>query len=222
MPTKLTEEEIKQLAAQLRKPEGKQGIEIGETMNSGNGPMNLHTIAVLDPQSNESILEIGMGNGHFVKNIVNVDPTIKYTGADYSELMVKEAFEKNKHLIDKGRNVTFVNANIQHLPFEDNSFDKLFTVNTFYFWEDKKAALKELKRVLKKDGKLILSVRPKHVMEKIPMTKYGFSLFTKEEMIALLTNAGFDSIEVTEIKEPPQMRWGKPLNRECLILCCHT
>ena len=63
----LTEEEIKEVAAQLRKPVGENGTEIGKLMNVGNAPMNRHTLAVLNPEPNDSILEVGMGNGFFVR-----------------------------------------------------------------------------------------------------------------------------------------------------------
>ena len=143
MKNELTEEDIKKIAAQVRKPEGEHGIEIGELMNDGNGPMNLHTIAVLNPQQNEIILEIGMGNGHFVKNIVSLDSSIKYIGWDYSELMVKEASQKNNEFVSQG-NASFIHADAQELPFKNHTFDKVFTINTLYFWDEHVKVIKEL------------------------------------------------------------------------------
>lgn len=212
-----TEEELQQIAAQLRKPEGEQGIEIGELMNQGNGPMNRHTIAVLDPQPHDVLLEIGMGNGYFARQILNQDPSIQYTGCDYSEWMVQAATELNQTLVDQGR-AKFVHANVQQMPFEDQSFTKIFTVNTFYFWDDHEKVAKELKRVLKAGGHLIVSVRPKHNLEDIPVTKYNFAKFSKEEMVDLFQGTGFSAIEITEIKEPEKE--GALFARETLILNC--
>ncbi|NJB82120.1 hypothetical protein [Wenyingzhuangia aestuarii] len=49
MSTPPTKEEIKEIASHLRKPEGTKGIEIANMMNDGNQPMNLHTLAVVNP-----------------------------------------------------------------------------------------------------------------------------------------------------------------------------
>jgi len=219
MKENFTEEDIKNIAAQLRKPEGKNGIEIGKRMNIGNAPMNLHTLAVLNPQANDNILELGMGNGHFVKNITNLDTSIIYTGCDYSALMVEEASKINKELIDQKR-ASFVYADANDLPFENNSFSKIFTVNTFYFWNNHNTVLTELKRVLKKGGALIISIRPSHNLEKFPVTKYDFSIFSQQEILDLLNDNGFNSIEVTEIKEPNQPHFGGMGERECTIFSC--
>ena len=84
-----TIEDAKALAAQLRQPEGEMGQKVGNLMNDGNRPMNLQTLAALDAKKGEHILEIGMGNGAFVKNILSIDPTLRYTGIDFSPLMVE-------------------------------------------------------------------------------------------------------------------------------------
>ncbi len=220
MKDQVTTADFKKIAAQLRKPEGTDGVKVAEKMNIGNKSMNLHTIAVLDPQPNESILEIGMGNGFFVKNIIAAGSNINYVGCDYSIEMVQLASEINKNFIAIGL-AKFIEGNIQELPFESASFDKIMTVNTFYFWDDYIKVLQELKRVLKKEGKLIIAVRPKHNLEKFPVTKYGFSIQSNDEIIKLLRSNGFENIEKTEIKEPLQEGFVAGHNeREALILNC--
>jgi len=222
MTQKLTEKDFEKIAAQLRKPEGENGIKIAEIMNDGNKPMNMHTLATLDPQPSDSILEIGMGNGYFVKNIVNLDPSIRYTGCDYSELMVQKSTEINQEFVDLG-SVKFVHANIQTLPFEGNSFNKIFTINTFYFWNDRTKVLEELKRVLKDNGTLIIAIRPKSNLEKFPVTKYNFAILSNDEIIQFLKDNGFNSIELTEIKEPiKSANSGLISEKETLILSCKT
>lgn len=215
-----TEADLKKIAAQLRRPEGEKGIEIGEIMNDANGPMNRHTIAVVNPEANDSILEIGMGNGHFVKNILKLDESIQYTGCDYSSLMVDLATQGNKDFVSNGK-ARFIQANANDLPLEDSSFDKIFTINTFYFWDDHVKVLRELIRVLKNDGTFVLSITPKHLLEKSPMAKYGFASFSKEEVIDMMRSNGFASIEVREIKEPAQELWGKKYEKESQIFSCN-
>src|SRR6476619_7183860 len=76
------------LAGQLRQPEGSLGIKVGENMNKGNRLMNL---------------EIGIGNGFFVKDIIASAKDVRYTGCDFSETMIKEAKDLNNALSANAR-----------------------------------------------------------------------------------------------------------------------
>ncbi|MCR6640336.1 MAG: class I SAM-dependent methyltransferase [Sporocytophaga sp.] len=202
------EEQIKALAGQLRRPENEDGVKTGVHMNEGNKIMNLEAIKALSPCAHDKILEIGMGNGFFVKNIVSAHPTIVYTGCDFSETMINEAEKFNAEYIKSGR-VQFHLASADKLPLDSNSYNKLFTVNTIYFWEDPKHTLNEFKRVLTSDGELTIVIRPKHIMEDIPVTKYGFNLYSKDELIDLLSENNFDVLEANEIEEPSREVMGK-------------
>src|SRR5689334_1509095 len=113
------------IAAQLRKPEGDEGIKMGVRMNEGNRFINEHSIEALHASGKERILEIGMGNGFFVRRILEQETGVHYTGCDFSPEMVHECEKHNPDLIKKGR-ACFVMADARELPFPDNSFDKAF------------------------------------------------------------------------------------------------
>ncbi len=211
------EEQIKALASQLRRPENEDGVKTGVHMNEGNKIMNLEAIKAVNPCAHDRILEIGMGNGFFVKNIVSVHPTIVYTGCDFSETMIREAEKINVEYIKSG-SVKFHLASADKLPLIANSYNKLFTVNTIYFWEDPEHTLNEFKRVLTADGELTIVVRPKHVMENIPVTKYGFTMYSKEELIELLSANNFDILETNEVEEPSREVMGKMLEFGSLVV----
>lgn len=72
----MDEETLKAIADQLRQPTGEYAIQVGEKMNEGNLHINLNTFEVLNLVAGDNILEIGMGNGFFVKNILSTDNTI--------------------------------------------------------------------------------------------------------------------------------------------------
>jgi ubiquinone/menaquinone biosynthesis C-methylase UbiE len=190
-----TEFDSKTLAGQLRQPEGLLGIKVGENMNKGNRLMNMETIKQLEITESDQILEIGMGNGFFVKDIVASAKDVRYTGCDFSATMIKEATELNSSLSSQTR---FILSDANRLPFDDLSFDKIFTVNTIYFWDDAKNVLAEIRRVLKPDGIFIVTLRPKHVMDQLPVVKHGFTTFTKDEVIKLLEESNFKTIYESE------------------------
>lgn len=214
-----TLEEQKALAAQLRKPEGDVGKNVGNFMNEGNRRMNLQTLAVLDARDKEQILEIGMGNGAFVPNILNTASGIKYIGVDFSPTMIHEAKRLNKQAVDTGQ-AAFIEANLEKLPIEDNSIDKAFTINTFYFWEHIDLCISELKRVIKPNGKFIISVRPKEILDEFPFCDYGFRKWTKSEILQELSQHALVNIEVTHVIEPKKEGFGKLMALETLLFEC--
>ena len=64
---------MQDMAAQLKKPEGELGRQVGQMMNKGNEVINKWTNDVLELQPNDNVLEIGMGNGYFVKDVLQAD-----------------------------------------------------------------------------------------------------------------------------------------------------
>lgn len=216
----MNETTYQQIASQLRKPEGEEGIKTGEWMNRGNELMNKAAIAALQIANNDRILEIGMGNGFFVKDIVSVHESVKYVGCDFSDIMTKEA-EKNNLVWVENEQAEFRMADVNELPFEDGRFNKILTINTVYFWEEMSNALSEIKRVMTNKGKLVIALRPKHQMEKYPFTKYGFNMFSKEDICRELENNGFIIESVVENKEPDFELNGEVMRMENMVLVAY-
>ena len=205
------------MAAQLRQPTGEGGLMTAEMMNKGNAQMNKDALKAVGAEADDRILEIGMGNGYFVKEILNVDPSVRYTGCDFSELMVSEAAKMNAEWVGKEQ-AAFVFGDVAALPFEGGSFNKIFTVNTIYFWEDVPGAFAELKRVLSPDGKLFLSFMPKYQMEKYPFTQYGFKMYDKEDVEQLLVANGFPVVSAKVNREPDFILDGRALTMENIVV----
>lgn len=213
----MDDQTLKTIANQLRKPSGEFAIQVGEKMNEGNVHINLNTIFSLNLNTGDKILEIGMGNGFFVKNLFDIHNTIKYTGCDFSEAMVDEANKINTLYVNSG-NVDFFCADAKELPFADDSFDKVFSVNTLYFWDNKELILSEIHRVLKKKGQITIAIRPKSIMQYYPFVKFGFNMYTKDELVYLLSTNNFEVIEVLEKAEPEQEINGEKMAVETLLV----
>ncbi len=191
----------KEVAKHLRKPDGAMGKEIGIQMNKGNKHICLNAINELNLQANESVLEIGMGNGNFVGHLMSRAEGLKYAGADFSSTMVTEAKALNNELAKK-HSINFVEASVEKLPFKDNSFDAITTTNTIYFWPNVKENTKELQRVLKPGGRIIVAYRTNSLMSSIEFTKYGFNMFEKEEVEEVFLSQNFTSVSSKAIAEP--------------------
>ncbi|MEA3453110.1 MAG: class I SAM-dependent methyltransferase [Patescibacteria group bacterium] len=99
----------------------------------------------------EKILDIGCGNGRFSEIVKD---RADYYGVDVSERLIKIAKEKYPAR-------QFLVNDPLVLPFEENSFDKVFCLAVLHHIPSRKLRkdfLKEIKRVLKPRGKLILTV----------------------------------------------------------------
>jgi ubiquinone/menaquinone biosynthesis C-methylase UbiE len=80
------------------------------------------------------------------------------------------------------------------MPFEDGSFDRVLTVHTIYFWPDPELALREILRVLKPGGRLILVTDTRGPPKAI--AKHGFSSYSEEQQSELLRTVGFSGIAI--------------------------
>ena len=70
----MTEDQYKEIANQLRQPRGEAGVQTGVRMNEGNALINRFAIEALDLSPGEVVLEIGMGNGFFVRELIEMAP----------------------------------------------------------------------------------------------------------------------------------------------------
>ncbi|ASE60389.1 SAM-dependent methyltransferase [Chryseobacterium indologenes] len=202
----MEKKELKILAQNLAHPQGEKGIEIGEMMNATNIGMTLESIKALIIEDNETILEIGHGNGGHVKSIFSLAKNLKYTGIDISETMYHEARKLNK---DFENQANFVLYDGNKLPFENNVFDKIFTVNTVYFWENPIEFLNEIYRVLKDDGIFVLTFGQRDFMEKLPFTAYNFTLYNNDEMEELVSKSHFTRMKTSEKEEEIKSKTGE-------------
>lgn len=188
------------VAAQLRQPNGEFATEIGQRMNVSNLQIHQFTFDELHLESGIEILEIGMGNGHFVNELFKRCNTISYTGIDYSVEMVEASKLINSDLCQKNK-AQFLHCAIDELPFSEPIYDRIFTINTLYFWADPDVTLTNIRRLLKPNAYLTIAIRPKHIMEHHPFTAFGFTLYSREDVCRLLEKNGFNILAVTEKKE---------------------
>ncbi len=168
-------------------------------MAVNNGNMILCTIDAMQLKEDECILEIGPGGGSHVGDLMSRAENLNYTGIEISQLMVEEAAKLNADYIDAG-SVRFELSNGEKIDFPDEKFDKVFSVNTIYFWRDPKSYAAEIFRVLKPGGKLSLGFAARDFMETLPFTSYKFNLYNVEEVQGLLKSAGFE-LDALEFKQ---------------------
>ena len=98
----------------------------------------------------DEVLECACGTGMLSAPVAGVCRHL--TATDFSENMLKRA-KKN---FREGDNISFTQADIMNLPFEDNSFDKVVAANVIHLLDEPMKALCELRRVCRNGGQLII------------------------------------------------------------------
>ena len=192
---------LKLLALQLREPKGFIGkVFISRILNSSNAGMNDSTLALLDLEKTDKILEVGFGGGDLLSKILNTTPNEIVFGVDFSKDMVFLGSKRLRKHIVKGL-VKLDCFSVDKLPYESNQFTKICSVNTIYFWENCSKAIKELNRVLDDNGSLVLTFGDKESMKNEAMYEYGFTLYTSENVQNILKSEGFIINKVKQVKD---------------------
>lgn len=207
---------MEDLAAQLRQPSGAAGKEVADTMYQSNLGMIRESIAVLSSKPGDALLELGHGNAHHLKGWLQMEPNAQYTGLECSELMQAEAiaYSEQEGLSERCR---FLFYDGYKIPFEDNSFDRVLTVNTLYFWNEPTALLQELYRVLRPEGYCCIAFVDAQTMEQLPFTQYGFTKYDIARFTHLVAQTDFTIDAIHTRDEKVINKIGDPFHRNYYI-----
>ncbi|MCF3108236.1 class I SAM-dependent methyltransferase [Niabella sp. CC-SYL272] len=208
----MSDADLKALAGQLRQPHGTMGAEVADMMHATNIGMTIHAIDRLSVAANDLILELGHGSGKHLPYLLQQKEGLTYYGLEISGDMNRLAAAVNKTLAEQGKAVFQLYDGL-HLPFEDLYFDRIFTVNTVYFWEEPGLLLAELHRVLKPGGRLNITFAQEHFMQMLPFTKYGFTLYDDEKMEQLIKESPFRLADTASQAEEIESKTGDRVRR---------
>ena len=120
---------------------------------------------------NSSVLDVGCGKGFMLYDLIQEIPKIKTSGVDISNYAIKNAKNEIKNFVQV--------ANAKELPYEDNSFDVVISINTVHNLDkgDCGKALREISRVSKKHSYITVDAY-KTEQEKIRMFEWNLTAKT--------------------------------------------
>jgi ubiquinone/menaquinone biosynthesis C-methylase UbiE len=157
------------------------------------------SLLLVDVQPEDRILEVGFGYGKFTKKLINRNPAF-IGGIEDSELLVKNTFDRLKGVASEKTLLDLKNGTIEKIPYPENTFNKIITLNTPYFWKSHDQVLEETKRVLEPKGVFMILFYLKSPMEAVGIDQisyikqwisdflkkcreYGFSVVTEEMIV---------------------------------------
>ncbi len=127
----------------------------------------------IDFVSGNNILELACGNGALW--VKNSDCILNDTNIILTEIFENMINEAKINLNDSSGRFKFMLANLNKLPFEDNSFDIVIANHILFFMKDLDEVLSEIKRVLKPGGCVYCSTIGESNMKELDKLMHSFS-----------------------------------------------
>jgi ubiquinone/menaquinone biosynthesis C-methylase UbiE len=150
-------------------------------------------------------LDVGCGGGRTISKLAAMAAQGKVHGIDHSEESVGASRRYNAQAIRAGR-VEVHQADVGKLSFPDNTFDLVTGVETHFWWSEIAAGLREIRRVLKPGGTLILiaevykgadTIASRLCERTAPIT--GMKMLTFDEHRDLLASVGFADVRIDSL-----------------------
>jgi ubiquinone/menaquinone biosynthesis C-methylase UbiE len=187
---------------QCLKPSGWLGRLVVWNMNLRHSKLTDWGLSHLSIKPRDTILDVGCGGGKTVSKLAGMANEGKVYGLDYSDVSVAMARRLNAGWIDK-RRVEIREGTVSELPFANDMFEFVTAVETHFWWSDVPAGLREVRRVLKTGGTVLIvaevykgaTTRTAKLVEQYgPRT--GIKLLSVEEHRDLLEDAGYREVQI--------------------------
>jgi SAM-dependent methyltransferase len=190
---------------QFRKPTGWMAKFAGLGMNREHEKVwrwGLEHIAIAP---DAVILDVGCGGGGAVKILAQAASHGKVCGVDYAEDVLPTARQVNRALVKRGR-VEIKHGSVSDLPFPDDTFDLATAFETTMFWPSPVEDLREVRRVLKPGGTLLIAneayADARFEERNAKWSRWAdFHLQTPEETRQCLVDAGYARVEIDTLPE---------------------
>lgn len=132
-------------------PRGVPGWLGGTIMAKVNRPYAAWMIDLLELRETDRVCEVGFGPGVGIQLLAR---SAKYVaGIDSSQEMLRQAIARNAAAIDRGQ-VDLRLGSADCLPFEEQTFDRMLTINSLQMWPDAAAGVAEMHRVMKPGARI--------------------------------------------------------------------
>jgi SAM-dependent methyltransferase len=177
-------------ARQLGHPDGWRGQLVGRMLNRANRSFVEAAVEACELAPGATAADLGFGGGVGLQLLLEaVGPAGRVFGVDISQTMLERARIRFAEEWAAGR-LEVSTGSLAALPLPEDAVDAVITVNTFYFLGDPRPALREIARVLRPRGRVVIGIGDPDEMARAPLTAHGFHLRSPEELVAAMTAAG--------------------------------
>jgi len=178
----------------------------GEKMERHHLNITEKTIRLMDLRPGERVLDLGCGSGwatRLLARLVSDGPEGfgQVVGLDVSDEMIRQARAASKDF----ENILYVWGSAQQIPWEENFFDKILSVESFYYYPDQDRALAELFRVLAPRGRMFILINlykdNPYSLQWVDKLKVPVHVRSAVEYVELLKKHAFENVEACQIPD---------------------
>lgn len=178
---------LNRLIGQAKNPRGFVGSSMLCIMNVAHTSMTKWALSKVKINKSAIMLDIGCGGGKTIHTLSKMNPDGKIYGIDYSKQAVENSIKINNKDVDSGK-VLIKQASVSAMPFSNHFFDMITAFQTHYFWPDLENDVKEVSRVLKPNGYLLI------VAELYKINYHMIKFKTKTDIEKLLKETGYNNV----------------------------
>jgi ubiquinone/menaquinone biosynthesis C-methylase UbiE len=171
----------------------------GEGMIEGHIDVAEQIIERMQIQPSDRVLDLGCGIGWATRLMAERATDGAAVGVDISDEMIERARSHHQN----PANVSFLNCPASDLPFKDNYFDKMLSIESLYYYPDPLAALRDVFRVLLGGGRAFFMVNlyvenqgSHHWVQKL---KVPVHLLSEAQYRTIFTDVGFRNVSTSRI-----------------------
>ena len=178
----------------------------GEKMERHHLDITGKTIRLMDLRPGERVLDLGCGSGwatRLLARLVGNGPEGfgQVVGIDVSDEMIRQARAASKEF----ENILYVWGSAQQIPWEENFFDKMLSVESFYYYPDQERALAELFRVMAPHGRMFILINlykdNPYSLQWVDKLKVPVHVRSEAEYIEMLKRHAFENVEARRIPD---------------------
>ena len=184
------------LFKQIKRPSGLFGRYVVPLMwNKRNRVLNNATLRHLQPQPDDRILEIGFGGGYLLSRLIKQTPKGLIAGIDKSDVVLSYCRAKFSRAIRTGK-LELQQAGVNKLPYPDQHFSKICSVNSLFFWPNLHEGICEIFRVLTPDGLIVFTYTTKEELDRKRFPPEVIHPYTDGEVIETLRTESFVDVSL--------------------------
>jgi arsenite methyltransferase len=178
----------------------------GEKMRGHHLDITEKTLRLMDLRPGERVLDLGCGSGwatRMLARLVSDGPEGfgQVVGLDISDEMIRQARADSKDF----ENILYVWGSAQQIPWEENFFDKMLSVESFYYYPDQDRALAELFRVMAPRGRMFILINlykdNPYSLQWVDKLKVPVHVRSSAEYVELLKKHAFENVEARQIPD---------------------
>jgi len=195
------------LARQLSKPSKVIGpLVLAQLWIHRNKALNDAALRLLAFESGDNALEVGFGGGYLLgEALVRVTHGL-VAGIDVSAAMTDHCRSRYQHHILAGK-LELQCASVSKIPYGDKRFNKVYSVNSLFYWPDVRQGIQECWRVMVEGGTLVLVFTSSASLKGKSFARHGLVLHDGADIATIMRDIGFEVTQVEEASDAHRSYW---------------